>query len=66
MKKYSKEQIYTTRIANALYNAKLYTLTDISNVTKKELLRYRNLGEKSVNVIENALIASGLKFKECE
>jgi DNA-directed RNA polymerase subunit alpha len=39
-----------------------YTLKDIVSLEKNELLRYRNMGKKSVNAIEEFLDELGLSF----
>lgn len=49
-----------TRIYNSLRNAGIETVGDMLNTPKKELMAYRNLGAKSLAVIEEALKAKGI------
>lgn len=49
-----------TRIYNSLRNAGIETVGDMLNTPKKELMAYRNLGAKSLSIIEGALKAKGI------
>lgn len=49
-----------TRIYNSLRNAGIETVGDMLNTPKKELMAYRNLGAKSLSIIEEALKAKGI------
>ncbi len=49
-----------TRIYNSLRNAGIETVADMINTPKKELMAYRNLGAKSLSIIEDALKAKGV------
>lgn len=51
-----------TRIANALQKAGLETVTQLLTVPKSDLARVKNLGTKSVKIIEIALKERGLDF----
>jgi DNA-directed RNA polymerase subunit alpha len=53
-----------TRVANALVKAGYETVEDLVYAKKQDLLKVRNLGEKSVKIIEAALGEKDLKFKE--
>jgi DNA-directed RNA polymerase subunit alpha len=63
--KLSVEEIgLPTRVANALVKAGYETVEDLVNAKKKDLVKVRNLGEKSVKVIEAALGERDLKLSE--
>ncbi len=49
-----------TRIYNSLRNAGIETIGDMFSIPKKELMAYRNLGSKSISVIEENLKARGI------
>ncbi len=49
-----------TRIYNSLRNAGIETVADMLNTPKKELMGYRNLGAKSLSIIEEAMQARGI------
>ncbi len=49
-----------TRIYNSLRNAGIETVGDMLNVPKKELMAFRNLGAKSLSIIEDSLKARGV------
>lgn len=49
-----------TRIYNSLRNAGIETVGDMLNTPKKELMGYRNLGAKSLSIIEDSLKARGI------
>lgn len=51
-----------TRVANALVKAGYHTVEDLSKGKKKELAKVRNLGEKSVKIIEAALGEKDVKI----
>lgn len=51
-----------TRIYNSLKNAGMETVADILNTPRKELMAYRNLGAKSLSIIEEALEKKGIEF----
>lgn len=54
--KLSVEEIgLPTRVANALVKAEYETVEDLMNAKRDELVKVRNLGEKSVKIIEAAL-----------
>jgi DNA-directed RNA polymerase subunit alpha len=53
-----------TRVANALVKAGHETVEDLVYAKKEDLVKVRNLGEKSVKIIEAALGEKDLKFKE--
>lgn len=53
-----------TRIANSLRGAGLGTVVDLTGASKVDLEKVKNLGEKSVKIIEAALIDKGVKLKE--
>jgi len=51
-----------TRIFNSLRNAGIETVGDMLNTPKKELMGYRNLGAKSLSIIEESLKARGISL----
>lgn len=51
-----------TRIYNSLKNAGIETVNDLLNTPRKELMTYRNLGAKSLSIIEEALGKKGIPF----
>ena len=51
-----------TRIYNSLKNAGIETVTDLLTTPRKELMTYRNLGAKSLSIIEEALGKKGIPF----
>lgn len=53
-----------TRIANALRKAGYKTVTELSQATKGEIAKVKNLGEKSVGTVEEALNAKGMSLKD--
>jgi len=53
-----------TRVANALVKAGYETVADLVKAKKNDLVKVRNLGEKSVKIIEAALGEKGLKLVE--
>jgi len=51
-----------TRVANALIRAGYETVEQLVNAKKEELVKVRNLGEKSIKIIAVALAEKGVKF----
>lgn len=51
-----------TRIYNSLRNAGIETIGDMLNTPKKDLMSYRNLGAKSISIIEESLRARGISL----
>jgi len=51
-----------TRIYNSLKNAGIETVGDLLKTPRKELMAYRNLGAKSISVIEESLRAKGISL----
>lgn len=51
-----------TRIYNSLKNAGIETVSDLLTTPRKELMTYRNLGAKSLSIIEEALSKKGILF----
>lgn len=51
-----------TRIYNSLKNAGIETVGDLLTTPRKELMTYRNLGAKSLSLIEEALSKKGISF----
>ncbi|MFI5265384.1 MAG: DNA-directed RNA polymerase subunit alpha [Candidatus Levyibacteriota bacterium] len=51
-----------TRIYNSLRNAGIETVGQLLTTPKKELMNYRNLGAKSLSVIEESLKEKGIEF----
>jgi len=51
-----------TRVANALERAGYKTVASLVRVSREELLNVKNLGAKSVKVIETALAEKGVSF----
>lgn len=49
-----------TRIYNSLRNAGIETIADMLNTPRKELMTYRNLGAKSLSIIEDSLKEKGI------
>ena len=61
--KLSVEEIgLPTRVANALVKAGYETVEDLVNAERAELVKVRNLGEKSVKIIDAALGEKGLEI----
>ncbi len=61
--KLSVEEIgLPTRVANALIRAGFETVEDLVKARKEDLVRVRNLGEKSVKVIDAALRERGISL----
>lgn len=62
--KLSVEEIgLPTRVANALIKAGIETVEDLVKAKRESLVKVRNLGEKSVKIIEVALGEKGLKLE---
>jgi DNA-directed RNA polymerase subunit alpha len=53
-----------TRIANALQKAGLQTVADLLAVTKTQLSKVKNLGGKSVEIVESALSERGFNLAQ--
>lgn len=51
-----------TRIYNSLRNAGIETVGQLLTTPRKELMNYRNLGAKSLTVIEESLKEKGIEF----
>lgn len=51
-----------TRIYNSLRNAGIETIGQLLTTPKKELMNYRNLGAKSLSVIDESLKEKGIDF----
>lgn len=49
-----------TRIYNSLKNAGVQTVVDLLSTSRKQLMGYRNLGAKSVSIIEETLKSKGI------
>lgn len=63
--KLSVEEInLPTRVANALVKAGYDTVEDLVKTKRSELVKVRNLGEKSVKIVEAALGEKGLNLSE--
>lgn len=63
--KLSVEEIgLPTRVANALVKADVHTVEDLVNADRNELLKVRNLGEKSLKIIDVALAEKGVNIEE--
>lgn len=61
--KLSVEEIgLPTRVSNALVKAGYETVEDLVNADKTQLVKVRNLGEKSLKIIALALAEKGVKF----
>lgn len=61
--KLSVEEIgLPTRVANALAKAGFETVEELSVAKKEDLVKVRNLGEKSLKIISAALGAKGVEF----
>lgn len=52
-----------TRIYNSLRNAGIETVADLLSTPRKELMTYRNLGAKSLSVIDESLEEKGITYK---
>jgi len=52
------------RAKNVLLNNGIKSLEDLSKITMKEALHFRNMGFKSLNEITELLSSNGLKWKE--
>ncbi|MEK7188278.1 MAG: DNA-directed RNA polymerase subunit alpha [Patescibacteria group bacterium] len=65
LEKLSVEEVgLPTRIANALVRAGYETVEDLVDAKKEDLVKVRNLGEKSLKVIRLALMEKGVEFKD--
>lgn len=62
--KLSVEEIgLPTRVANALAKAGFETVEKLVNAPKEDLIKVRNLGEKSLDVIKEALAEKGVELR---
>lgn len=52
-----------TRIYNSLRNAGIETISQLLSTPRKDLMTYRNLGAKSLSVIEESLREKGISFQ---
>jgi DNA-directed RNA polymerase alpha subunit len=55
-----------TRVANALLRANYETVEQLVSAKKEDLVKVRNLGEKSIKIIAVALAEKGVKFPKEE
>lgn len=63
--KLSVEEIgLPTRVANALVKAGYESVEELAKAQKEDLVKVRNLGEKSIKIISVALAEKGVKFGE--
>lgn len=53
-----------TRIANSLKNGGIDTVGDLVNIPKRELLKIKNLGGKSLSMVEEKLAVRNLKISD--
>lgn len=61
--KLSVEEIgLPTRVANALVKAGYETVEDVVNADRQELVKVRNLGEKSIKIVNAALSEKGVQL----
>ncbi len=61
--KLSVEEIgLPTRVANALIKAGFETVEELANAKKEDLVKVRNLGEKSLKIVAAALGTKGVEF----
>lgn len=52
-----------TRIYNSLRNAGIETVGDLLKTPRRELMTYRNLGAKSLSIIDESLAEKGITYK---
>lgn len=63
--KLSVEEIgLPTRVANALAKSGYETVSELVNAKKQDLIKVRNLGEKSLKIVTVALAEKGVKFPQ--
>jgi DNA-directed RNA polymerase subunit alpha len=55
-----------TRVVNTLRKAKIETVGDLANTTRAELLKIKNLGGKSVKLVEDELLGLEVNLKGAE
>ena len=61
--KLSVEEIgLPTRVANALIKAGFETVEELAHAKKEDLVKVRNLGEKSLKIVAAALGTKGVEF----
>lgn len=53
-----------TRIYNSLRNGKIETFADLLSASRKELMSMRNMGGKSIAIIQNKLKGKGIELPE--
>lgn len=53
-----------TRIYNSLRNGKIETFSDLLTTSRKELMSMRNMGGKSIAIIQNKLKGKGIELPE--
>lgn len=53
-----------TRIYNSLRNGKIETFSDLLAASRKELMSMRNMGGKSITIIQNKLKGKGIELPE--
>ena len=53
-----------TRIYNSLRNGKIETFSDLLTASRKELMSMRNMGGKSIAIIQNKLKGKGIELPE--
>lgn len=53
----------SVRALNCLNAAEIYTLRELVSIERKQLLKYRNIGYKTINELDNLLEKNGLNFK---
>jgi hypothetical protein len=53
----------TIRACNVLANLNIHTIAELIHLSREDLLKHRNCGRKTVNVIQDALEKLGLKLQ---
>ena len=53
-----------TRLSNALYKAGFKTVYDLLSTSRSTIAKVKNLGAKSIDVVEKALTAHGIKLED--
>jgi len=59
-----EELALPTRIVNALEKAGYKTIEDLVSVSKKDISKVKNLGTKSIKIIEAALSEKEVEFPQ--
>ncbi len=62
VKKLSVEEIVPTRIANALVKAGYQTIGDLLETKREKILKVKNFGEKSLEILDKKLKKKGVKL----